>query len=439
MTKVGDKLDKEEKERIDELYKEVDSGKGEFTATEIFGSDTIVKILSNKPLAYFESFQDTDFTLPLDCLLYSQVLVNVCPLCKCNSEPSLIEPYLERGLVLPILNSNLAKYKPEFVDLVIQFPYIGAQTFNFISDGAPDTALVICEHCYEKDWQWIFAKIAKSRLAKNEKKNLDELLRNNAKPAMSDTTEREYIVLEQMKEALNHGDLTSFSSLARKGILISKLKYPRVFNAVPQVNQDDLDGIGAVSKEFGWPFDEALSEIQANELTVNGLNLGYNPTKPVEEYLEIILPRRSKINRLIKELTEQSSRNKQVTRINDELWQINRDVVASKSLESLNFLTRLVTDNLNIITSLLIGALVGYSSAELFGCGIGSAIGTAGGILGKRLSRYTGARIPNMPKKTVEWMKTQLESPQEKMLSLLLSKDIKTIQVWQLRRKLGKI
>jgi hypothetical protein len=255
---------------------------------------------------------------------------------------------------------------------------------------------------------------------------------------MSDPTEQEAIVLRQMEEAADQGDLRSVLSLAQKGMLISRLKYPRVFNAIPQVNQNDLRNINIISKELGLPLEQAIYELQEKELTVKGLKLDYNPTRPIEEYLDIILPRRKKINALIKELIEHGSKNKQISRINDKLWEINKDVVASKSLESISFLTSLVTDNLNIVASLLVGALVGYSSAELLGCSIGSAGGMLLGAFSKKLSQHANAKIPSIPRKTVEWMKTQLESPQEKMLSLMLSKDIKAIQVWQLRRKFGE-
>jgi hypothetical protein len=176
LTEIAAKIDKKEKERINELYKELESGKEKFTATEIFGSNTIAKILSDKPLSYYDSFDDTNSKLPLSCLLYPHVLANVCPLCSCNSDPLLIKPYLERGFLLPILNSDLAKYKPKFIDLIIQYPHIGAETFGFLSDASPYTATVLCEHCYDKEWDRILAKIAKCELPEKEKKKVSRLL-----------------------------------------------------------------------------------------------------------------------------------------------------------------------------------------------------------------------------------------------------------------------
>jgi hypothetical protein len=351
----------------------------------------------------------------------------------------LIKPYLENGVVLPILNSNLASYTPKFIDLVVQYPYIGTEAFDFVIDNHPASASVICEHCYEKDWRKILTKVARTSVPQKEKNYTKEFLQNIAKPAMECPSERETIVLHQMAEAADRGDLRLLSSLARKGILISSLKFPCAFDAIPQVDQTDLNNINVISKELGFPIEQAIDNIQEEEAVVKGLNLEYDPTMPIEEYLGIILPRRGKINALVKELVESGSGSREISRINDELWQINKEVVSSKSLESLSFLTNLVTDNLNIVASLLAGALIGYSSAELLGCGIGTAAGTTIGIMGKRLSQRAGVQIPSMPRKTVEWIKTQLESPQEKMLSLLLSKDIKAIQVWQLRKRLRKI
>lgn len=97
MKEIAKKKDKEEHERIDQLYKEAESGKTKFTGSEIFGSSIVNKILTDKPLAYYNSFRQADSKLPINCLLYSQVLVNVCRLCPCNFDPSLIKPYLARA------------------------------------------------------------------------------------------------------------------------------------------------------------------------------------------------------------------------------------------------------------------------------------------------------------------------------------------------------
>lgn len=167
LTELAKKIDKEENERVDKLYKQTESGKEKFTLAEIFGSKAIANILSDKPLSYYDGFSETNSKLPLTCLLYSHVLINICPLCTCNVNPSLIKPYLERGLVLPILISNLAKYSPEFIDLVIQYPYIGRYAFDFLTDVHPYTSTVICEHCYEKR---MARNIHKNREAKNSGK-----------------------------------------------------------------------------------------------------------------------------------------------------------------------------------------------------------------------------------------------------------------------------
>ena len=438
MTDFAKKIDKEENDRINELYKQVQSGKDKFTAAEVFGSEAVSRMLGEKPLSYYDTFTEIGSKLPLTTLLHSHVLINICPWCSCSHDPSLIEPHLERGLVLPVLNTKLAKYRQDFIDLVIQFPYITKDAFAFLTNMHPYTRTVICDHCYKEEWKTVFTEITKRDLPEKQKKRVTRFLRKMIKPAMSSPSEGELNTLHQMQLAATQGHMTYLLSLARKGRLISSFKLPRVFGAIPQVDQNDLNNIGMVSKEYGFGLDHAINEMQEKELTIKGLNLDYDPKKPVESYLDVILPRRKKINDLVKELISSDSREKQVSRINDELWKINREVVTSKSLESLSFVTSLITDNLSIITILLAGALIGYSSAQVLGCGIGTAGGIIGSIAGKKLSPQMGLKVPQIPRTSIEWLKTQLENPEEKMLSLILSKDVKAIQVWQLRRKLGR-
>jgi hypothetical protein len=65
-------------------------------------------------------------------------------------------------------------------------------------------------------------------------------------------------------------------------------------------------------------------------------------------------------------------------------------VTSSKALGSVSFLTNLVTDNVGIISSMSVGAFVGYSSAEALGCGIGGAAGEIGNIIGKKHHNMLG-------------------------------------------------
>jgi hypothetical protein len=118
LTEIARKIDEKEEARIDNLVDELFSGK-EIDQVELFGNETIPKMLKETPLSYFNSFYGVYDKLPINCLLYPKIIIYVCPYCPCVSNTSLIKPFLERGIVLPVLSYPLKSYKPEFVNLVL--------------------------------------------------------------------------------------------------------------------------------------------------------------------------------------------------------------------------------------------------------------------------------------------------------------------------------
>jgi hypothetical protein len=89
----------------------------------------------------------------------------------------------------------------------------------------------------------------------------------------------------------------------------------------------------------------------------------------------------------------------------------------------------------------MIGALAGYSSASVIGCAVPESLSTLGGLLGAAVGKVIPSdkiKVPKPPKKTLEWIKEKIERPEERLLSIVLDKDIKTIQVYLLKKKIRK-
>jgi hypothetical protein len=47
-------------------------------------------------------------------------------------------------------------------------------------------------------------------------------------------------------------------------------------------------------------------------------------------------------------------------------------------------------------------------------------------------------KVRKIPRKTIEWFESKIEDQQERLMSTVLAKDISTIQVYQLRKKLNR-
>jgi hypothetical protein len=436
------RLDEEEGKRLDEAADAIESGKT-VELPDIFGNEIMPKMLEEKPLLLLSSLNKTDLELPANCLTYSKVLGEVCPGCDCTKNPELIKPYLEREMVLPILLAPLAEYKSAFADLVIQYPYIGSQTLDFLRMArllsADEGKGALCPTCFDERCKEILKRVSivskDRKLADKLKTYLDDVVFPNLSPA----DYNEVKILEGIADAVTQNSLTKLQPLSDQAEVLFNLRNAEIFEATPEVNHDDLLNISQALRDTDYSQNFDFSkEILGKAWMVKALRIDYDPKMPIEDYLDIIGPRRKKVNSLISQLAAEKGKNAQLSEIRNEIQKINQEISSSKAVESITFATAFVHDNASILWGMLIGGLIGYSSASFAGCGVGSLAGVFGGIAEKIVSRKGAFSIPRYPKKTVEWLKEKIESPEERLLSILLAKDIKTIQVWNLRRRLRK-
>lgn len=436
---VSERIDREEKERVKELVKVLKS-EGRIETSEIFQSATIPKILNERPLSFVPGFQKSDATLLTNSALFSKILVTLCPDCSCNLDPQQLRPYLERGIVLPLLMAPLAKYDQKLADLVLQYPYVGCRIFRFIRINRilhlEGTYAALCPHCFFKERDKILRKV-RSRMIPSSAKRTKKELDGHVFPSLYPAMELEFHILQEIHDALDRDDSKMLDLLINRCDTVFTLRSSQIFDAVPNVDAANITNVETISKNIGVTSNIGLAqEMQKKEWTLQELALDYSPTMPVEEYLDIVLPRKKKITSLVDTIiSNKEGKHKELSEIKDELWRINQEMSESKKLETVTFLTNFVHNNAAILLQMLVGGYLGYSFGSSVGCGLG---GLAGGAVGKIMADRKMFKTPELPKKTLEWVKEKIEDPQEKLLSIALSKDIRVIQTWNLRRKLKK-
>lgn len=366
-------------------------------------------------------------------------MVEICAGCDCNSNPELIKPYLERGVVLPILTLPYNYYNPHLLDVIVKYPHIGFHsfwTYRFVKSTSEESknAHVYCPHCFDEDCDKLLADISKMHMDKSRKSKIMNLLENVVFAQLNPPRDQELRIFNQIKDAVKQKKFQLIYNLGYEANLLNGLRVANNFSAVPQVDQHDMEQTIKISEDLNISLPENVTdEIQNKEWAVKALDLVYNPKMPIEEYLDVILPRKRKINVLLSEMISKGSENKQ---LNDELWKINQEVCSSKSLETITCLTNFISNNSSILFGMLTGALIGYFSGDFLSCGLGSMGGLASGFAAKVASKYKSFKVPRYPKKTMEWIKSKIEGPEYKILSLMLSKDTKIIQAWALQEKI---
>ena len=431
-----ERIDKEESKRIDRAA-EIFAKEERISLPEIVENETIVAELESAPRLWTSGFSEANVSFPMNSIMYSKILNAICPHCSCSKNPDLIKPYLERGVVLPVLIGPLKDYPADFASLIIQHPYIGRKTFRFlrfVRRYSSDEKGGLCSKCFSNTCKDILNDLTSLPVGKTTLDLLKTACGNTLSwlyPAQRPETR----VLSSIGDCIKQKNLKFLRPLMEKAWALSNLRNSQAFRAVPQVSQSDLLNIDEVLRK-NYSFTGSAS-VQDKELALKALNLDYDPTIPVEEYLDIVLPRKKRINCLIEEVLSSKDGQRDISRIEEEIWKINSELSSSKTIETLTFTTSFVFDNAKVISSILIGALIGYSSGSFAGCGIGGAGGLFAGEIAQRFSgRFGKFKVRKYPKKTAEWLKSKIEGPEERLLATILSKDIRAVQVWSLRRKL---
>jgi hypothetical protein len=278
---------------------------------------------------------------------------------------------------------------------------------------------------------------------KNRKlaKKYREWLEETAFPSLYPPFKEEYYVLQQIDDAAATRKFNLIIPLSLKADILDTLRFSKSFTAVPEIQQEDLVKINEALSRVNIPPDQDADYdmFETKKWTAQALGLEYNPRMPIEEYLDIIIPRKKKINAMIDGFIARNDKNLQQS-INDEIWEINKEIATSKTIESYSWFAKFVSSKA-VISGVLAAITLGVSTS-LLGCGLESIVGSGSvgsvgaSVTAKVIENYglkKGLKLPKPPKKTVEWLKEKLENPQEKLLAKMLSKDVPVIQVWSLR------
>jgi hypothetical protein len=372
--------------------------------------------------------------LPSVGLFYDVVLLDVCPSCDCVVKPALLEPFLERNLVVPMLRADYEKYPVEFAETVLRYPHLSsAERFSF-RDLRLETGA--CPHCQEDRKKKVISTARKTlrdptaiAWIKWLTKGLFDYLQPFGDP--------EDLLVQELENRIGQRDLTG----ARRVIpLIDAVEWFRTaeaYSSVPQVSFErahEIDRLLKQHPELSRPYDIA----GVNESILNGLRLSYSPSIPLHTYLDIVLSRRDKIRRIVAGMIQKSKPLSRTfySNIQAEIENVNeevRSISSSKRMSLLSFATSFFLDNRSVILGCLSGTALCVKELGPVGCLPGTIMGFAGA---KLLSKTPRIVLPSDTEKIKRSLEKAAEPVFERLLSRYLSRTVQSVQVWQLQKRL---
>jgi len=293
----------------------------------------------------------------------------------------------------------------------------------------------MCSHC-----RYVFAKRLRSSPKRFPMRSGIKSLRTLASSAgydLSPFLPTERLLAEDIINSMTAGDLPRLRRLFSMSSCVGLFRTAQAFSAVPQIGMKDYTTLETLAKrmpEFKIDFD--IAEIRSSVL--RGLRLAYDPAIPVSTYLDIVLARRDRVQRLVLDMVEKSkpasdtfysNLQREIERINTEI----RSLRSSKRGQLLEFATAFLSHNKSVVAGSLIGSLLGATQFGLLGCTSGSVVGS---VAGESLRRFGKISVPQQGKRIKEALLSRLEPTYQKLLSQSLSTSLSAIQVWDLQKRL---
>ena len=431
-----EKLDYSEQTRTEEKTREIRKDIS-LSVLSIFKNSSVAKAFERPNQFIIQGF-DREI-LPNMVPFSDKIVAEICPTCSCTRSPNLLLPYLERKLVIPVLGASYSFYPPNFIEAIYGYPHLSAEEFHAARElawGRTSAQLFSKNQSLSLIKQyWGLAK--KNRIAyegyEEGTSDIGTVLTN-----MQPFLHEDNGIIEELDETLRKRDQSKFQKILYLSYLIRGLRTSQVFNLIPQLKISQLESLESLRyhEEYG---ETGFEVADARDSIMKGLRLSYDPSVPLETYLDIVCERKQKIRSIVNDILDKAKMPKEtfLSNLQKEIEQMNEEVNSIKSSNKariIELVTAFTSQNKSIIAGTIAGISMGIGGLGLVGCGAGVVSGLATEVL----SRARKISLPSEVSAVTKRLSTRLEPHYEKLLATSLSANINAIQLWQLRRRIDK-
>ncbi len=296
MAGIPKELDKSEYNRVSDILnpKEI---KNIITPYDLFRNESIAKDLeatNNSLLSGFDSV-----CLINNVVFNEKIFLEVCPTCKCVNDPSLLIPYLNRDLVIPIFGASYSMYPRSFVNAMQSFPHISAYEYYMYR------SYILLQKYKER----MDPRLVDSYLIKGEKelkshskhvKSLFNSVFTNIQPYLNPDA----LLLTKLIDQINSNKINNIQEIYDISHIVRELRSSQAFKIIPQLDLKDLEFLEQIQQVMPEKTDYELTDIK--ELILNGLMINYNDSIPLDAYLDIMLERRNTISKIVENIIKKN-------------------------------------------------------------------------------------------------------------------------------------
>jgi len=415
------RLDVEINERLDPLEERFSNG-DDISVEEIFASRAIPRLLGKQSIFLPGS---TEARLRMSIPFYETVFVEICSACECVRNPKPMLPLLQTEGVVPVLVGQYSHFNPAFVKEIVKLPHISYREFLLYRSAniLAQSESQVCEHCITEMREDI-----RRRLVPDE---TSERLIHQFFWLLSPFVEPDYELIGQFGAALDSGDSHRLTQIMQLAWTINAVRSSQAFQAAQTVPLGEIRRIPKISSvdgNFAVSSPDELRQIAPDEL---GLLIPNEISS--EQYLDIVLPHRPQLTKIVAEIVEGPGTDSTtkliaaISNINDEIRRFEH----KKRFLAYRAIAGFAAGNSSIIGALLVAGALGIGG-HFAGCGATVIAGV--GV--KALSKVKRFKSNKYIRDLGRSIHASIQPALAKVLARYLGATTRAVEVWQLRQEL---
>ena len=154
-----EKKEKYQRAKVKQALKEIthEEKRNRKVIEGLMGKEVVNAVYGNKNTVVLEG-PNVDL-IPNFAPFYEKIFLTICPGCRVVQSPSRLLPFLELGLVVPVLSSPLHSYSENFIGSIAPFVHIPFAYYDFLAwlrlfqHEEEYVKAHVCSHCFDKAYK----------------------------------------------------------------------------------------------------------------------------------------------------------------------------------------------------------------------------------------------------------------------------------------------
>jgi hypothetical protein len=429
-------LASDETNRVAEIY-DAWQKTGTFSRDKLFRFKSVVGSLAREKIS-LPGYNSNEVLISFP--FHDRIFVQFCS--HCPFDENVLIPLLESEQVIPVLIGSYNFYRSPVLKKLLRYPHLSWPEFRLFQETSlAAREQLLCSGCLSKR----FDKEIFKGFQKNEDSPIAHVTKgffHNLYPFPESDSE----LIEQFIFAASQKNFERMEQLQEMAAIIKQLRTAEIFKATIALDAKEFE----TAQKFGIQINPDKNGLMPSveHLIAENLEITIPKNMSPEKYIEIILPHKPKLTKIVRELAVKSRAEDGTVllgKLIGEIGSINeqiRKTQKTRRYSALQASAGLVSTSPFLIGSLLAAGGMGLCSSML-GCNAslaasltGGAVATTGAakLVAKALKTKMDNRVLAYKERVLQDLRQQFAG----FMSSYLQMDVRAVQVWQVRKDLEK-